>query len=93
MAALGKDPGGGKDAKDYLNPPPPAGYQPINTNMEKVQKGDLVIIRGAKDGHIAIVVEKTANSIWVAQAWGTSGGAIQITEVNPIYFDGFLRPL
>ncbi|PIS14196.1 hypothetical protein COT65_00145 [Candidatus Shapirobacteria bacterium CG09_land_8_20_14_0_10_47_13] len=92
MAALGKDPGGGRDAKGYLNPPPPVGYQPINTNMQNVQVGDLVIMRGSNDGHIAIVIEKNADSIRVAQAWGTNGGAIQITEINPVYFDGFLRP-
>jgi len=60
--------------------------------MQNVQVGDLVIMRGSNDGHIAIVIEKNADSIRVAQAWGTNGGAIQITEINPVYFDGFLRP-
>lgn len=79
-------------AKDYLEPPPPVGYQPINTKMEEVQIGDLVVMRGTIYGHIGIVVNKTPDLIWVAQAWGNDNGLLQITEINPIYFDGFLRP-
>jgi len=90
MSALGKDPGGNRDAKDYLNPPPPDGYD-IILNMEDITQKDLVINRGSTYGHIGITIEKQGDYILVAQAWGPSG-LIQITRINPAYFDGFLRP-
>jgi len=95
MAALGKplDKTGIHGAKDYLNPPPPTGYQLITSGLENVQIGDLVIMEGIVYGHIGIVVNITEKGIWVVQAWGESNGFVQITENNPAYYDGFLRPL
>jgi len=91
-AALGKELAGGRyKAREYLNPPTPPGYYPIEKDMNKVNIGDLVITEGKTDGHIAIVVNQKDDYIWVAQAWGTSNGILQITQIKPIYFDGFLR--
>ncbi|HUS60042.1 MAG TPA: CHAP domain-containing protein [Nevskiaceae bacterium] len=93
MAALGKDPGGGYHARNYLLNPP-SNYTK-NTNMSEVQTGDLVVMLGGSYGHIGIVVLKDEDIIRVAQAWGISqrgSGFLQITELNPAYFDGFLRP-
>ena len=92
-AALGKELEGGRQAaKDYLDPPTPSGYYPVETDMNKVQVGDLVIMKGKTYGHIGIVVNKKDSYISVAQAWGTEAGLLQITQINPVYFDGFLRP-
>jgi len=92
-AALGKELEGGRQAaRDYLNPPTPQGYYPLEKDMSKVQIGDLVIMYGTTYGHIGIVVNKKDSYIWVAQAWGTENGLLQITQINPVYFDGFLRP-
>lgn len=93
MAALSKDPGGGYHARDYLLNPP-SNYTK-NTNMSEVQVGDLVVMLGGSYGHIGIVVLKDEDIIRVAQAWGITqrgSGFLQITELNPAYFDGFLRP-
>ena len=96
MAALGKDPGGGRHANGYLNPPTPTGWEPANTDMQLVKINDLVIFKGETYGHIGIVIDKKGDQIIVAQAWGYTKtgakGVLQITEVNPVYFDGFLRP-
>jgi len=97
MAALGKDPGGGRHARGYLDPPTPSGYYRANTDMNNVQIGDLVILRGESYGHIAIVVNIVEKNgikyLHVAEAIGTNNGIIRINEVNAIYFDGFLRPI
>lgn len=92
-AALGKELEGGRQAANgYLDPPTPSGYYPVETDMSKVQIGDLVIMKGTTYGHIGIVVNKKEGSIWVAQALGTENGRIEITEINPVYYNGFLRP-
>ena len=97
MAALGKDPGEGRHARGYLDPPTPPGYYPANTDMKNVQIGDLVIWRGGEYGHIAIVVNIVEKNgikyLHVAEAIGTNNGVIRVTEVNSVYFDGFLRPI
>jgi len=97
MAALGKDPGGGRHAREYLNPPTPSGYYPANTDVNNVQIGDLVIWKGGSYGHIAIVVNIVEKNgikyLHVAEAIGTNNGIIRINEVNAVYFDGFLRPI
>lgn len=95
-AALGKELEGGRQAaKDYLDPPTPSGYYPLETDMSKVKIGDLVIMRGITYGHIAIVVNIVEKNgikyLHIAEALGTNNGLIRITEVNSAYFDGFLR--
>lgn len=91
MAALGKDPGGGKHAFQYLDPPVPSGYI-LSNDPNKVEIGDLAVMRAGEFGHIGIVVNKEGDYIWLAQAFGDKNGKISITEIKPIYFDGFLRP-
>lgn len=93
MAALGKPLEGNRNAKDYLNAPTPSGYAPVNSDMTQVKIGDLVITQGKIYGHIAIVVDKIGDEVIVAQAWGDDNGKLELTSINPIYFDGFLRPL
>ncbi|MGB9911488.1 MAG: CHAP domain-containing protein [Microgenomates group bacterium] len=90
MAALGRDPGGGRHAKDYLDNLP-SGYIIIN-DPKQATIGDLAVIRGGEYGHIGIIVNKEDNLIWLAQAFGDQNGLIKITKINPVYFDGFLRP-
>jgi hypothetical protein len=92
MATLGKDPGGGRHARGYLDPPTPAGYMPINKTMADVAAGDLVVDMGITYGHIAIVVAREGNEMIVAQAWGGSG-LVNMTKVHYSMFTGFLRPL
>jgi len=96
MAALGKDPGGNRHARDYLNPPTPPGYYPVDTNMNNIKIGDLVIWKGGTYGHIAIVVNIVEKNeikyLHIAEAIGTNNGVIRINEVNAVYFNGFLRP-
>lgn len=91
MAALGKDPGGGRDAYQYLDPPAPPGYV-LNNDPKKVEIGDLAIMKAGEFGHIGIVVNKEGDYIWLAQAFGDQNGKISITKIKPIYFDGFLKP-
>lgn len=91
MDALNRDPGGDRDAKDYLLRETPNGYTRY-TDMNEVQVGDLVVMLGGNYGHIGIVVLREGDIIRVAQACGTCNGLILITELNPAYFDGFLRP-
>jgi hypothetical protein len=92
MAALGKDPGGGRHARGYLDPPTPVGYLPINKTMSDVAAGDLVVDFGLTYGHIAIVVAREGNEMIVAQAWGGSG-LVNMTKVHYSMFTGFLRPI
>jgi len=102
MAALGKSLGEGrKAARNFLDPPTPEDFEPVNTNMNGVQIGDIVIKKGETDGHIGIVIDKFPTNIGidyisVAQTWGytDSGGkgVLQITKINPVAFDGFLKP-
>jgi hypothetical protein len=96
MAALGKDPGGGRHARGYLDSPTPSGYYPVDTNMNNIQIGDLIIWKGGNYGHIAIVINTVDKNgikyIHVAEAIGTNNGTIRISEVNSVYFNGFLRP-
>lgn len=96
MASLGKDLGSGREnAKDFLDPPTPPDFHPLEKDMAKVQIGDLVIWEGSinSSGHIAIVIDKIGDQIRVAQAFGPNNGFLQITDINPVYYDGFLRPL
>jgi len=90
MAALGKDPGGGKDAKDYLDDNVPSGYIK-SINMSGITVGDLAVMKSGLYGHIAIVVKRDGNKITVAQAWGGTG-AVNMTDFNISQFDGYLRP-
>jgi hypothetical protein len=92
MAALGKDPGGGRHARGYLDPPTPIGYLPINRTMSEVAVGDLVVDMGITYGHIAVVVAREGNEMIVAQAWGGSG-LVNMTKVHYSMFTGFLRPI
>jgi len=95
MEAAGHPLAGGRHAKDYLDNLPP-GYQLVDRSQ--IQVGDLGIMEGQTYGHIVVVTRIKENSIVIAQAWGIppqgqEAGGVQVSEINPAYFDGFLRPL
>jgi len=70
MAALGRDPGGGRDARGYLTPPAPGGYEGpyYRDRLDELRRDDLAIWRNPWPGHIVIVLRREGDAVVVAQA-------------------------
>ena len=92
MSALGADPGwnGSGDAKSYLQKHTDI-YQVFDKKqIDLIEVGDIVVSTYGEYGHMGIVVSRTEDEIFVAQAWGSTG-KIDVRSYEPVVFQGFLR--